>query len=64
MRFYTTWFLVFVLALIAGCGSPKVTGSTGPLTDEEKAKIAEETRAIEDEESPNNKTWKGKGGKR
>lgn len=41
---------------LAGCDSPKVTGSTAPLTDEEKAKIAAETKAIEDEESPNNKT--------
>jgi len=53
-------FLVLVMAIfalgLAGCGGDKVTGSTAPLTDEEKAKIAAESKAIEDEESPNNKT--------
>lgn len=52
------WILLSVLGSVslAGCGSDKVTGSTAPLTDEEKAKIAAESRAIENEESPNNKT--------
>jgi len=52
-------YLVLILAIsalsLAGCGD-KVTGSTAPLSDEEKAKIAAESKAIEDEESPNNKT--------
>jgi len=53
-------FLVLVMAIfalgLAGCSGDKATGSTAPLTDEEKAKIAAESKAIEDEESPNNKT--------
>lgn len=38
-----------------GCGSPSVTGSKAPPTEEEKIKIAEDDRKIEDEESPGNK---------
>jgi hypothetical protein len=43
-----------------GCDGQKVTGSTAPLSDEEKRQIAEQDKRIEDEESPGNKTLKGK----
>jgi hypothetical protein len=58
-------FTMLVLGLV-GCGDgPSVTGSTAPLTEEEKRKIAEEDRRIDEDESPGNKTRnmkpKGKG---
>jgi hypothetical protein len=58
------WLYALALALVAvvstGCDSPKVSGSTAPLTDEEKRKIAEQDRQIEEEESPGNKTRRTK----
>lgn len=48
------------VAVLVGCDGPKVTGSTAPLTDEERREIAERDRQIEDEESPGNKTLKPK----
>ncbi len=52
--------LVVLAAVAAGCGSPNVSGSTAPLSDEEKRKIAEQDKQIDDEESPGNKTLKPK----
>ncbi len=49
-----------LLALAAGCGGPKTIENTTPLTAEEKAKVAAEDRAVESDESPNNKTRKDK----
>jgi hypothetical protein len=50
--------LVLAAAAAVGCDGPKVSGSTAPLTDEEKRKIAEQDRQIESEESPGNRTLK------
>lgn len=53
--------LLCVTALVAvGCDSPKVSGSTAPLSDEERRQIAEQDKQTNDEESPGNKTLKGK----
>jgi len=45
-----------------GCGGSGTTLNTAPLTEEQKRKIAEEDRRIEEDESPGNKTLKSKGG--
>ncbi len=52
--------LVLVAAVAVGCDGPKVSGSAAPLSDEEKRKIAEQDRQIDNEESPGNKTLKPK----
>jgi hypothetical protein len=49
---------------VTGCEPQKVSGSTAPLSDEERRKIAEQDKQIEEEESPGNKTLKPKGGKK
>ena len=52
-----TLLLVALLAAVAGCGgNSKTVLDTTPLTDEQKAKLAQETKQVEDEESPKNKT--------
>jgi len=48
--------LLLLMSLVAGCGGPKSVENLTPISDEEKAKIAKETKEIEDEESPKNKT--------
>lgn len=52
-------FVLFAVVAV-GCDGPKVSGSTAPLTDEEKRKIAEQDKQIDSEESPGNKTLKPK----
>jgi hypothetical protein len=57
--------LMFLLAAVGvafavGCDGPKVSGSTAPLSDEEKRQIAEQDKQIEDEESKGQKPVKGK----
>ena len=62
-----TWlFAAFLLAGLAavGCGGPDVSGSTAPLSDEEKRQIAEQDQRINEEESPGNKTNKPKPGRK
>jgi hypothetical protein len=52
------------LLLSIGCGGNSTTINTTPLTDEQKRQIAENDKQIESEESPGNKTLKGKPGKK
>lgn len=47
-----------------GCDGPSVTGSTEPLTEEQKRQIAQDDQKTNDEESPGNKTLKPKPGKK
>lgn len=57
-------FAAVLVAAAVGCDGPGVTGSTEPLTDEQKRLIAEQDKKIEEEESPGNKTLKPKPGKK
>jgi hypothetical protein len=52
--------LAVAAVAVTGCEPPKVSGSTAPLSDEERRQIAEQDKQIEAEESPGNKTLKGK----
>jgi hypothetical protein len=61
--------LLFGALLLAGlaavgCGGPDVTGSTEPLTEEQKRQIAADDQRTNEEESPGNKTNKPKPGKK
>lgn len=60
------WMLAAVSVAVAavGCDGPDVTGSTAPLSEEEKRLIAEQDKKIEEEESPGNRTLKPKPGKK
>ena len=60
MRKLSIPLLVLVSAVAVGCDGPKVSGSTAPLSEEEKRKIAEQDKQVEDEESPGNKTRRTK----
>jgi hypothetical protein len=61
MKIWLTSGLFIMLLVLTGCGSaPSVSGSTAPLTEEEKRLIAEQDQRIDEEESPNNKTRKMK----
>jgi hypothetical protein len=51
------------LSGLIGCGGNKTQLNTSPLTDEQKAQIKADDQRIDEEESPNNKTRKGKGGR-
>lgn len=59
MQKFLLWPVFLVLLFSLGCGSPSVTGSKAPPTEEERIKIAEDDRKIEDEESPRNKNLRG-----
>lgn len=49
---------------VIGCDSPSVTGSTEPLTEEQKRQVAADDQRTNEEESPGNKTLKPKPGKK
>jgi hypothetical protein len=51
------------LSGLIGCGGNQTQLNTSPLTDEQKAQIKADDQRIDEEESPNNKTRKGKGGR-
>lgn len=57
------FLMVIVLSGLTGCGGNKTQVNTSPLTDEQKAQIKADDQRIDDEESPNNKTRKGKAGR-
>jgi hypothetical protein len=55
MRTLLTLVLVAVVAAAAGCGGGSSTSlNTAPLTDEQKAKIKEQDRQVDDEENARN----------
>jgi hypothetical protein len=55
--------LAFGLTGLLGCGGNKTQLNTAPLSDEQKAQIKADDQRLDDEESPNNRTRKGKGGR-
>lgn len=61
-RFYCL-LVVIGLSGLTGCGGNKTQVNTSPLTDEQKAQIKADDERIDEEESPNNKTRKGKSGR-
>jgi hypothetical protein len=46
---------------LVGCGGSGTQLNTAPLTDEQKAQIKADDQRIDEEESPDNRTRKGKG---
>ncbi|MBA2227616.1 hypothetical protein [Thermogemmata fonticola] len=56
--------VVFLVVLLGGCGSKQPALNTQPLTEEQKAAVRAEDAAIDEEESPGNRTRAMTKGKR
>jgi uncharacterized protein YceK len=56
--------VVFLVVLLCGCGSRQSGLNTQPLTEEQKAAVRAEDAAIDEAESPGNRTRTMTKGKR